>query len=315
MPEVIIVNLNPALDRTAIVKRYNPFGVNKAERLVVLAGGKGANVGRALKTLGYNDYICSGIIGGKIGEIFKKKIEEEGINNDYFWINGETRVAYATYEESTGLGMITNEIGPEISDREIEDFTGFLIKKYLPLVKIFVLSGGAPPSFPPERIYRIVDRFKREGKEIFIDTSGKILKTSSRVGTFCIKINEEELKEAFDIDISDGKSLLNLYKKLYKIGTRWFIVTRGERGAIFISEESIIEGTNRKLYSKYSIGSGDAFYSAVIYGRLRGLPPAEILKLAMACGTANTLSFGGCIFRMEDVTRIMEEIDIRILPN
>lgn len=73
MPEVIIVNLNPAVDRTAVVKKYKPFGENRAERLIVLAGGKGANVGRALKTLGYSDYVCSGIIGGNVGKIFKKK--------------------------------------------------------------------------------------------------------------------------------------------------------------------------------------------------------------------------------------------------
>ncbi len=207
MPEVIIVNLNPALDRTAIVKKYNPLGVNKAERLIVLAGGKGANVGRALKTLGYNDYICSGIIGGKIGEIFKEKIEKEGINNDYFWINDETRIAYATYEEPTGLGVITNELGPEITEKEIEDFIMFLTERYLPLVKIFVLSGGAPPSFSPEKIYEIVNRFKMEDKEIFIDTSGRILELTSKVGAFCIKINEEELRGAFNIDIKERGSL------------------------------------------------------------------------------------------------------------
>jgi 1-phosphofructokinase family hexose kinase len=313
MPEVIIVNLNPALDRTAIVRKYNPFGVNKAERLVVLAGGKGANVGRALKTLGYNNFVCSGIIGGDIGRIFQKKIEEEQINNDYFWIRGETRIAYATYEEATGIGIITNEIGPEITDEEIRTFSNFLIEKYLPLVKMFALSGGAPPSFPPEEISKLVSIFKKMGKEVFIDTSGKILELCSQIGAFCIKINEDELKGAFNVDINDRRSLINLYIELHQTGTRWLIITRGEKGAIFIDEEAIVEGTNKKLYSKYSIGSGDAFYSAVIYGKLKELPSEEILKLAMACGTANTLSFGGCIFKMEDVERIKEEIDIKRL--
>ena len=313
MPEVIIVNLNPALDRTAIVKKYNPFGVNKAERLVVLAGGKGANVGRALKTLGYNDFVCSGIIGGEIGKIFQKRLEGEQINNDYFWIKEETRIAYATYEESLGVGMITNEVGPEVTSKEIESFSKFLVEKYLPLVKTFVISGGAPPSFPPDQIYKLVSIFKKGGKEIFIDTSGKILELCSQLGAFCIKINEDELKGAFNVDINDRKSLIDLYISLHQTGTRWLIITRGEKGAIFIDGDRMIEGVNKKLYSKYSIGSGDAFYSAVIYGKVKGLPSEEILKLAMACGTANTLSFGGCIFKIKDVERIKKEIDIKRL--
>ncbi|HON71778.1 MAG TPA: 1-phosphofructokinase, partial [bacterium] len=66
MPETLIINFNPALDRTAVVDRYNPYGVNKAKELIVLPGGKGVNLGRALKTLGYTDFVCSGIIGGNI---------------------------------------------------------------------------------------------------------------------------------------------------------------------------------------------------------------------------------------------------------
>jgi len=311
MPEVIIVNLNPALDRTAIVKKYNPYGENREEKLIVLAGGKGANVGRALKLLGYNDYICTGIIGGVIGKIFQKKIEEEGINNDYFWINGETRISYAVYEETTGLGTIINERGPEITNNEIEKFINFIIDRYLPSVKILALSGGAPPNFPPEKIRRILTSFKEAGKILFVDSSGEILRLSSEVGVFCIKINEEELKTAFNINVNDQRALLSFYKYICEKGTKWLIITRGEKGAVFINEGLIIDGAIRKVYSKYSIGSGDAFYAAVIYGKVKRLSIIEILRLAIACGTANTLSFGGCIFEIEDVEKIKEEIKIK----
>lgn len=314
MVETLILNFNPALDRTAIVERYNPYGINKAKRLIVLPGGKGANVGRSLKTLGYRNFVCSGILGGAIGRVMKELLDKEDIANDYFWINGETRIAYATYEESSGIGMITNEQGPKVTEEEMNRFKNFIKEKYSDSIKRIVLSGGAPPSVPPEKIKGLLYIFKNSGKEIFIDTSGEILKQCTSLGPFCIKVNEDELSDAFKVDTEDMKTLKEFYSYLSKLGTTWLFVTRGEKGAMLIAKDRVIIGKSKKIYSHYAIGSGDAFLGGVIYGRILNLDPIEILKLGIACGTANTFEFGACVFRKDDVERVKEEIEVEELP-
>lgn len=309
MPEILIVNFNPALDRTAIVERYNPYGVNKAEELIVLPGGKGVNLGRALKTLGYTDFICSGIIGGNIGKLYKSLLDREGIPNDFFWIEDETRIAYATYERSTGIGIITNEQGPKVTREEIIGFMEFIIDKYI-TTNIIVLSGGSPPSISSEDIRNLLEIFKEGNKQIFIDTSGNTLKLCSTLGPYCIKVNEDELKGAFNIDIEEKDTIKEFYLSLAKLGTRWLIVTRGEKGAVFIGEDRVLIGRNKNVYSHYSIGSGDAFLAGILYGYIKGFSLRELLSLAISCGSANTLYFGACIFTMDDVNRMKEEIII-----
>ncbi|MCX7795089.1 MAG: PfkB family carbohydrate kinase [bacterium] len=313
MVETLILNLNPALDRTAIVERYNPYGINKAKKLIVLPGGKGANLGRALKNLEYRNFVCSGILGGTIGKVMKELLDREGIMNDYFWIKDETRIAYATYEESSGIGMITNEQGPEVTREEIDKFINFIKGKYLKSIKRIILSGGAPPSIPIEEIRYLLSVFKEGGKEVFIDTSGEILKQCTSIGPFCIKINEEELKDAFNVDVEDIKVLKEFYSYLSKLGTTWFFVTRGEKGAMLITKDRLIVGKSKRIYSHYAIGSGDAFLGGIIYGRISNLDLTEILKLGIACGTANTLEFGACIFKRDDVEKIKEEITVEEL--
>ncbi|MBC7321017.1 hypothetical protein H5T89_10270 [bacterium] len=314
MAETLILNFNPALDRTAVVERYNPYGINKANRLVILPGGKGANLGRALKTLGYKDFICSGILGGGIGKIMKELLDKEEIKNDYFWISDETRIAYATYEESSGIGMITNEQGPKVTEEEMDRCINFIKDKYLDSIKRVVLSGGAPPSISPEKIKSLLGVFKAKGKEVFIDTSGEILKQCANLGPFCIKINEDELRDAFKVDIEDREILKEFYSYLSEIGTVWLFVTRGEKGAILMVKDRLIVGKSRRIYSHYAIGSGDAFLGGVIYGKILGLDLKEILKLGIACGTANTLEFGACVFKKEEVERIKGEIMIEESP-
>jgi len=307
--ETLIINLNPALDRTAIVEKYNPYGPNKAKRIITLPGGKGQNVGKALKNLGYTNFICTGFLGGNIGEKIKEMLDQEGIPNDFFWINGETRIAYATYEETTGIGIITNEPGPEITIEEINKFINFIKAKYL-TVKTVVLSGGVPPVFHLEKINELMWTFKNNNKELFIDTSNELLKSCVEIGPFCLKINENELEDAFKIDINRQESLISFYLSLHKLGTEWLIITRGEKGALFISEEGILVGKHKRIHSHYAIGSGDAFMAGIIYGRAKNLNFKDILKLAMACGGANTLKFGACIFNIDDVEKIKDEIII-----
>lgn len=309
MPETLIINFNPALDRTAIVDKYNPYGVNKAKRLIVLPGGKGVNLGRALKTLGYKDFICSGIIGGNIGRLYKVLLDKEEIPNDFFWIKDETRIAYATYEESTGIGIITNEQGPEITKEEIERFGRFITQKYIS-ARVIVLTGGSPPSVSPKDIRDLVREFKNEGKQIFIDTSGDMLRLCAELGPYCLKINEHELKDAFGISLEEKGALKDFYSSLVRLGTKWLIITRGENGAVFIAEDKSFIGRNERIYTHYAIGSGDAFLAGVLYGSFKKLSPEEILALAMSCGSANTLQFGACVFDIEDVKRLKNEIII-----
>jgi len=309
MPETLIINFNPALDRTAVVDRYNPYGVNKAKELIVLPGGKGVNLGRALKTLGYTDFVCSGIIGGNIGRLYNALLDREGIPNDFFWIRDETRISYATYEESTGVGVITNEQGPNVTEEEITGFNNFIITKYT-TANIIILSGGSPPGVPPEDIRGLVNIFKNKNKQIFIDTSGDILRLCADTCPYCLKINEDELKDAFGVDLEAKDALREFYSSLARLGTKWLIVTRGENGAVFIVDNKVLSGKNKRIYSHYAIGSGDAFLAGILYGSLKRFSPEEILTLAMSCGCANTLHFGACVFDREDCERIKNEIII-----
>src|SRR4051794_19414959 len=48
----LTVTLNPALDKTLFVERNTPYDTVRAARSIDLAGGKGVNVARALRTLG-----------------------------------------------------------------------------------------------------------------------------------------------------------------------------------------------------------------------------------------------------------------------
>ena len=77
--EVQILNLNPSFDHTGIKKHKVDGDVVRVDEVVEFCSGKGINIARVLKTLGYENYEIFNIIRGPIGKIIKDSLRAEGI--------------------------------------------------------------------------------------------------------------------------------------------------------------------------------------------------------------------------------------------
>ena len=80
---IITVTLNASIDKTTVINNFQIGKINRSDKPLEFAGGKGLNVSRALKNLDYNQSLATGFIGGKNGERLKKLIEKEKINHDF----------------------------------------------------------------------------------------------------------------------------------------------------------------------------------------------------------------------------------------
>ena len=63
---IVTVTLNAAIDRTLTVPNFQRGQRHRASAGVMLAGGKGINVARALKALGV-PVVATGLVGGATG--------------------------------------------------------------------------------------------------------------------------------------------------------------------------------------------------------------------------------------------------------
>jgi tagatose 6-phosphate kinase len=56
------------------------------------------------------------------------------------------------------------------------------------------------------------------------------------------------------------------------------------------------------------VGSGDCLLGGAAVGLARGLPPAEVLRLAVACGAANALTAETGVLRRHDVEALLPRV-------
>ena len=88
---ILCVTLNPALDRTLVVRDFAKGGVFRPQENRVAAGGKGINVARAVQILG-GQAMCGGFLGGFSGQSLDRMVQKEGLQARWTWLEDrETR--------------------------------------------------------------------------------------------------------------------------------------------------------------------------------------------------------------------------------
>src|SRR3954465_15837546 len=147
---IVTVTLNAAIDRTLTVPNFQRGQRHRASAGVTLAGGKGINVARALKSLGV-PVVATGLLGGATGSRIIEELTNDAILNDFVHIDGESRTSTAVVDPTGGTYTEINEWGPAVLEEEL----GVLIDKlhYLTQGAELVVFAGSLPRDVRDEFY------------------------------------------------------------------------------------------------------------------------------------------------------------------
>ena len=109
-----------------------------------------------------------------------------------------------------------------------------------------------------------------------------------------LRMNEFELNQTskwLTLDYESVTDQLKALADIYEYDT--VIVTLGPEGAISIRNGVIYEQPVFKVEVQDTVGSGDAFLAAYIYGRLADKEESEVLRYACAVGAVTASKAGG----------------------
>ena len=139
---ILTVTLNTAIDKTLAVPNFRLGRRHRTVERRALAGGKGVNIARTLKTLGL-PVIATGFQGGPTGTQIVAQLAEESILHDFVRIREESRTNTAVIDPTTGEQTEINERGPKVSEQEVELFVDKLL--YLAKGASWCVFAGSLP--------------------------------------------------------------------------------------------------------------------------------------------------------------------------
>lgn len=283
---ILTVTMNPSVDISYPLETLKLDTVNRVSTVSKTPGGKGLNVTRVLSEVG-EDVVATGLVGGKLGDFIKEKLDQAGIGNRFFDIRGDTRNCIAILHE--GLQTEILEAGPSIAPDEA---TAFLqhFKELSKDFDVIAISGSLPSGLPSDYYATVISLANANQKKVVLDCSGQALQDvlDQSEKPFVIKPNTEELaqlvgREVTD-DIEDLKATLN--QDLFD-GIEWIIVSLGAKGAFAKHGDKFYRVRIPKIEVVNPVGSGDSTVAGIASALVQGFSDADLLKRANVLGMLN----------------------------
>ena len=311
---IITVTLNAAIDKSLSVPNFRLGRRHRSVGQETLAGGKGVNVARTLKTLG-QPVIATGFAGGATGTRIVEQLTAESILNDFVRIREESRTNTAVLDPTNGEQTEINERGPAVSPKELELFRDKLL--YLARgAEIVVFAGSLPREVEPDIYARLVRELRAMGLVTVLDTDGEPLRQAVRAEPSVVSPNVLEAEELVGHEFLDDEDRANAVREMVALGAREAIMTVPDGCFAQVVRDGVSQLHRVRIEPREpvaAVGSGDAFLAGYVAARYTGRSPEECLRFGVACGAESTQRLGAGLIDAGAVERLVAETQVETL--
>ncbi len=306
---IITVTLNAAIDKTLAVPNFQIGRRHRSSEQRTMAGGKGVNVARALKTLG-QPVIATGFAGGATGTRIIEQLTAEAILCDFVRIGEESRTSTAVIDPTSGVQTEVNEIGPAVTESEVSLFCDKLT--YLAKgADICVFAGSLPRGIDGKIYADLITQLKRLDVITVIDAEGAPMEQALRSVPDLVSPNSGEAEQLVGHEFRDDPDHVFALYELCERGPREAIITHAEGCYALVGrdhERSLCELRIDPLEPASAIGAGDSFLAGYLAARYMRRPHRDALRFAVACGAESTLHLGAGVLDPRAAERLEQEV-------
>ena len=307
-PLVLTVTLNPMLDKTLVVERLEPRTIMRATSMKAIAGGKGINVARVLRSLGV-DALATGFLGGKVGDAIQDLLAREGIPSDFVHIRSTTREGFTFIDQSTGGSTAIFEpphhIQPIEARRLVDKFAWLAGRSHWAC-----LSGSTPGPGLDEVYADLIRQGHRLGVPTILDTYDAPFLRGVEAGPFMVKPNLDELRRTYGQPLEHDEAVFDLAAEFHAHGVEWVVVSDGRNPLLVSVKGERWRAFPPKVATVNPVGSGDAVVAGFVFAFIHGLTPEDTIRHGVAAGAANTRVWDAGTCTSGDLEELVPQVKI-----
>jgi 1-phosphofructokinase family hexose kinase len=308
---IYTVTLNPALDKTLVASGLAPDMINRAEVVRLDPGGKGINVSRALRNLGVQS-VAMGFLGGATGQSLQESLQEIGLAADFCAVAGETRTNLTIHDRSRGALVKLNEAGPTVTESDIAALAARISARAQP-GDWWVFSGNLPPGAPEDVYARLIALVQRAGGRAVLDASGEPLLLGVAAAPYLVKPNLTEAENLLGARLSEPQDYERALRALLDMGSGLAVISLGAEGALIADGRETLWARPPRVPARSNIGAGDSLLAGLLWGMITGWSLAEMIRWAVAAGTAAVLEEGTGVCSFGKVQELYPQITVHDL--
>ena len=307
---IVTLTLNPAFDIHCYAQDFQPFHENLARITANDAGGKGVNISRALTVNGVENTALV-VLGEENGDSFRRALNTDGIPFREITVNGrirenitlhtngapETRISFAGFSANDGLiDRVEEELLQLLENGDVLTFT-----------------GRNPEGVSIERVKSMLNRLREKGVRIVLDSRSFGKQDMIHVRPWLIKPNEEEIGMYADVEIRDFSDAKKAAESLRAQGIENVMISLGSKGAMLCCDAGCFVARAPKINALSTIGAGDSSIGGFCAAAKAGLAYPDMLRHAVAYGSAACMTEGTQPPRAEDVQTLLPTVQVETL--
>ena len=305
---ILTVTLNAAIDKRYVVEGFRTGEVNRVKACTYVPGGKGLNVSKPASIYGA-EVVATGFAGGHAGAYIEDALKPFGIRSAFYHVDAESRSCINIWDEVNQVQTEFLEPGFTLTE---EDFAGFEAKfrQLVQEAKVVAMSGSVPKGLDGTAYQRLVKIVKDAGIPVILDTSGKLLEMGIEAIPTMIKPNIDEIRMLTGKRCDDISEIIEAARTIHERGVKIVAVSLGADGSLAVGDDGIFRARVPKIDAVNTVGCGDSMIAGFALGLSKGLPLEETLRLASAISAAAAMREETGFFVMEDMEKLLPQIEI-----
>lgn len=305
---ILTITLNPMLDKTVYVGALQRGAIHRAEKMEMVAGGKGINVSRQLTCLGVKT-VATGFLGGEVGSVLSRLMSAEEIEHDFVLTDASTREGM-TYLESDGTWTAMFEPALRVDAKFVLE----LNKKIASLSSQcwWIVCGGSSPGAEADDIfYSAITNAHHRGVPSVLDSYGNAFDLGLKALPTLVKPNKREFELTFHKTLETDVDFIGAINFLLSKGVNYCMITDGPRSFYAGVQGHCWKITPPQVKSVNATGSGDAMIAGVLYGFRQGWKFERCLSFSAAAGAANASKWDVANSSLEEISQLEQRVVIR----
>ncbi len=304
--KIVTLTLNPAFDVHCYAEKFQPFHENLAQVTANEAGGKGVNISRALKSNGVENTALV-VLGKENGDGYRRSLIADGISFLEIAVAGRIRENITLHTNNAPETRISFA-GFTASDTLIDSVESEL-NSLLDQGDILTVTGRNPEGVNIERVKILLNDLREKGVRIVLDSRSFKKQDLIDVRPWLVKPNEEEIGAYTHIDVKDFTTAKQAAETLRAEGINNVMISLGSKGAILCGEQGCYAVCAPDVKVLSTVGAGDSSIGGFCAAAIAGLGYPDLLRHAVAYGSAACMTEGTRPPRPEDVAAILEKLE------
>ena len=304
---IITLTPNTGIDHTVRIPGFQLNSTIRASDSIWGMGGKATDVSWILGKLGLPTRAL-GFAAGPNGQRMENMLRARGVETDFVWVDGETRLNSIIVIPGQGQSTITSA-SLKVSPKHLSGFAA-RYRKALESASCVVMGGSLPAGVPVEFYAEAIAQAHERAVPVILDSSGPPLAAGVKGRPELIKPNLVELGDLLGFVPASRQEVGQAAGKLRQELGVDVIVTLGAEGAfaVFGADSYFVQPLSMPVVS--SAGAGDGVLAGMALAYLRREPPEYGLRHGFALAGAILQTLATADFRLEDYRELLPQICI-----